>query len=75
MSTRINVYWVGTAPAKCDHCGISIHNTFVDGATEPQGRWGNLHPNCHRQIGRGLGIGRGQRYERQIDGRWLRTEG
>jgi hypothetical protein len=71
---RPALYWHGPAPNACDCCGIGIHSVFVDGATD-RGQWGNLHPTCHERIGRGLGAGRGQRYEKQVDGRWLRMEG
>jgi hypothetical protein len=70
----IGLYWIGGVPTYCDCCGIGIHSVFVDGATA-RGSWANLHPACHERIGRGLGAGRGQRYEKQIDGRWLRMEG
>jgi hypothetical protein len=72
--TRIAVYWVSPAPTNCDCCGIPIHNEFVDGATV-YGPWANLHPVCHKRIGKGLGKGLGQRYERQPDNRFMRVEG
>jgi hypothetical protein len=74
LGNRPKIYWVGRSPVACDCCGIGIHSVFVDGATI-LGPWGNLHPACHANIGRGLGLGLGQRYEKQADGRWLRVEG
>ena len=71
---RPKVYWCGSPPPACDCCGIAIHAEFVDGATKG-GAWHALHPACHREIGVGFGIGKGQRYERQADARWLRVEG
>jgi hypothetical protein len=34
-----------------------------------------MDPTCHRLHGVGLGVGMGQRYVRQADGRWLKTGG
>lgn len=69
------VYWTGTPPELCDLCCRPLGNTFVDGATKPQGRWGCLDLKCHRVHGVGVGTGKGQVYRRQDDGRWLKTEG
>jgi len=67
-------YWLGTPPTRCDACGFTLARVFLDAATR-RGRWGILCPGCHAEIGLGVGTGRGQRYERQPDGRWLKTAG
>lgn len=67
----IPIYWMRTDPEVCDLCHRPLGNTFVDGATKPQGRCGVLDLRCHREHG----VGRGQLYRRQGDGRWLQTEG
>jgi hypothetical protein len=69
------VYWMGPVPQACDMCGRPIGDTFIDGATRPQGRWGNLDLRCHRMHGVGIGTGKGQLYTKQDDGRFLKTEG
>lgn len=70
------VYWRGSTPVKCDLCDQPLDGKkFVDGSTKPQGTWGILDLRCHRIHGNGLGTGRGQLYERQDDGRYLKIEG
>jgi hypothetical protein len=66
-------YWQGTV-ASHDDFGAAITATFIDGATA-MGPWAIMAPRSFRQYGRGLGTGRGQRYEKQADGRWLKVEG
>lgn len=65
---------MGGAPAECDTCHGDIKSKFIDGATT-MGPWGNMCPACHKRLGRGLGTGKGQQYEKQADGRWLKTGG
>ncbi len=67
-------YWLGGAPDKCDIGMEPITDVFVDGATR-FGPWGCLCPSCHAQYGYGLGVGRGQLYQLQSDGKWLKTKG
>jgi hypothetical protein len=72
---RINVYWMGAVPPVCELSGRPILDAFVDGAHPRHGWWANWHPDAFAEIGGVLGTGRGQRYEKQPDGRWLKTEG
>lgn len=67
-------YWMGPPPTNCDVSKKPIVDVFIDGATT-LGAWGFLLPEVHARVGRGLGTGRGQKYEKQADGRWLKTEG
>lgn len=67
-------YWMGTPPGVCDLDEKPLVEEFVDGKTR-MGPWGNMCPDCHRMYGFGIGVGRGQRYRKQPDGRWLKTEG
>jgi hypothetical protein len=39
------------------------------------GQWGNIGEDAFKTHGCSLGTGRGQKYERQPDGRWLKVEG
>lgn len=73
------VYWMGEVPKQCQLSGRAITTTFVDGRVPPLssrvGSWACMHPVYFRQLGGKLGLGMGQRYERQPDGRWLKVEG
>lgn len=68
--------WMGPVPKKCDTCDTPIDGKFYDAATK-MGAWACMCPSCHTLgPGRGLlGPGRGQKYEKQADGKWLKTEG
>ena len=64
----------GTPPTNCDACARPITRAFIDGATRI-GPWGNLCPVCHDMYGRGLGTGKGQKYERADDGKFYKVAG
>ena len=72
MAAR-QVYWLSPLGA-ADDFGIPIAQEFVDGKTR-LGPWAIMAPSSFKIMGVGLGLGRGQRYERQADGRWLKVEG
>ncbi|MHA2384155.1 MAG: hypothetical protein ACXACT_16400 [Candidatus Thorarchaeota archaeon] len=67
------VYWLGNIDT-CNICPTKITTTFIDGKTT-MGPWAILCPQCHKDVGYGLGTGLGQRYVLQEDGRWLKVEG
>ena len=53
-----------TPPAKCDICRESLEGKeFVDGKTR-MGPWGVMCRDCHKEHGWGLGLGRGQLYDK-----------
>jgi hypothetical protein len=66
-------HWHGPVP-EYDDFGDRIMMEMVDGATR-QGPWAMMTPKSHKVHGRGLGIGKGQRYKKQPDGKWLKVEG
>lgn len=66
-------FWTGTVGQR-DDFGADIEDTFIDGATV-MGPWAIMTPSSHAVNGCGIGTGRGQRYERQEDGRWKKTAG
>lgn len=66
--------WIGGVPAECDICKDDIVDAFYD-AKSRMGVWGNMCPLCFNRVGLGLGTGLGQKYEKQADGRWLKTGG
>jgi hypothetical protein len=67
-------YWGGEPPVLCAVCLKAITAVFVDAKLQ-NGWWEKVDPHCHAKWGTGLGVGKGQRYVRQTDGRWLKTEG
>lgn len=70
-------YWIGRI-RDTDDFGVPIENIFYDAKTI-RGPWAIMAPASferHRITRDGsLGTGLGQRYERQPDGRWLKTGG
>jgi hypothetical protein len=64
MSKR-EVYWMGSIGEK-DDFGQPIKDEFVDGKTKG-GPWAIMNRASHRLSGVGLGLGRGQRYQKQAD--------
>lgn len=66
--------WKGTYPNRCELNGETIKDEFVDGALR-NGVWGILCPECHKNFGVGLGTGRGQRYKKREDGKFVKVEG
>jgi hypothetical protein len=69
-------YWMGGAPSACDLCSEPITTEFTDcGVPSARGRWGSICPTCFTLEGCRVGPGHGQRYEKQTDGRWLKTAG
>lgn len=69
------VYWQGSTP-RCDiGNGHKLNGTFFDARIPAYRQWGLLCPACAERFGIKLGTGLGQKYERQPDGRWLKTEG
>lgn len=67
--------WLGTYPNKCQLELEEITDEFVDGATRPNGRWAIMCPKCHTKYGVGLGTGRGQRFKKRSDGKFVKVEG
>jgi hypothetical protein len=68
------VYWRGTPIGDRDDFQQPIDDTVIDGKTI-MGPWGMMAPASHRRYGVGLGLGRGQKYVKQPDGKWLKVEG
>lgn len=70
-----SVLWRGDVPDACDVCGKALHgNHFIDGRTR-QGPWAIMDLNCARVHGTGLGLGKGQMFQRQEDGSWKKVDG
>jgi hypothetical protein len=69
------VFWVGIPPSNCDITGEGLSREFIDGKTK-NGPWAIMSPTTWSKYGCGrLGVGFGQRYVRQLDGRFKKVEG
>jgi hypothetical protein len=67
-------YWMGHISER-DDFGKKIEEEFIDGKTK-LGPWAIMTPATWRLKGvGGLGLGRGQRYKKTVDGRWVKVEG
>lgn len=67
------VWWTGEVPAR-DDLGRPLRGVMYDARTRI-GPWALLCQESYDLVGMGLGVGLGQRYEQQPDGRWLQTAG
>ena len=67
-------YWLGPLPIICDVCHSQVGEEFVDGRTV-YGPWANMCHDCFKQIGVGLGTGKGQHYKKDETGKYLKIEG
>ena len=65
--------WLGSTPTKCDLCSSNIQDEFVDGVVlhiagiPGNFGWAIMCSNCHKSFGRGLGLGRGQKYKVDVN--------
>lgn len=73
-TTTTQKFWHGDVPTVCQVTDQPITDRFVDGATV-YGPWACMSPSGHARYGRGLGTGRGQLYQRQPGGKWLKIDG
>lgn len=75
-SAKLPRYWLGSPPTDCQICASPLTERFFDARTW-HGSWAMLCPSC-QENGPGLnqiGHGRGQEYELQADGRWMKVAG
>lgn len=72
MAAKKPIFW-HVPVGKCDLCDTPLHDVMYDSNTRHG--WGNVCGECFENYGQGLGTGRGQRYEKQTNGRWLKTDG
>jgi hypothetical protein len=73
MTTYIN------PPTECDLCKADFDLDMYDASARVPGRlgriWANLCEDCFACCDGHLGTGRGQHYQRQPDGKWLKIAG
>lgn len=67
-------YWLGHLDKYCQLCDREYGKRMYDAATR-MGPWANMCHDCWKTQGQPLGLGRGQKYEIQKDGRWLKVGG
>ena len=78
------VIWSG--PTTCDFDGMKVGDrlvanwdhdcstTIIDGSAR-FASWSVMCPKCHAKFGIGLGVGKGQKYERREDGAYVKVAG
>jgi len=71
---KVQKFWFGSVPKSCDICCSQITTNFVDGLIV-LGAWANVCLDCHKKFGCGLGVGKGQKYEKQPNGKFLKIAG
>lgn len=67
----MNEIWSGDDPTICQICLDEITEAFVDGKTR-NGSWAILCPICALLEGCQLGLGKGQLYELQENGPYIK---
>lgn len=65
---------LGSVPETCDGCGHPFFKVAYDAKTK-YGPWGWLCTACFEEVGLGLGVGRGQRYQLVETGNETGNEG
>jgi len=70
------IHWVGPV-GNCDLCckPLSSQLDFYDAIVPAAGAWGKLCHYCFGECGAKLGTGKGQKFQRQNDGTFLKVEG
>jgi hypothetical protein len=72
MTTYLN------PPTECDLCGTDLDLDMYDARARVPGLgriWANLCEDCFARNDGHLGTRRGQHYQRQPNGQWLKIEG
>jgi len=73
---KVQKFWIGSFPRSCDICCNQITTNFVDGIIVRGGcGWAIVCVECHKKYGFGLGVGKGQKYEKQPNGKFLKIAG
>lgn len=75
MAAKKAIYWCGDVTT-CNVCGRAFGNILFDAEIPGLGGiWGLICRHCFTFLNGRLGLGLGQRYDLQHDGRWLKVAG
>lgn len=70
------VYWLSKVPEGCQLTGEPFDGVMYDAKIKAlNGQWGLVCQSTFDLFDCRLGLGYGQKYELQEDGRWLKTAG
>lgn len=69
------IYWTGPLEDRCQISGRKLGGVMYDARIPGKGQWANIDQIAFVNLGCKLGVGHGQRFELQTDGRWLCTAG
>lgn len=69
-----NVVKYTNPPGACNLCGKNFNGVMFD-ARMQTGSWGNFCQRCFDELCIGLGTGRGQKYEMDEQGIFIKIEG
>jgi len=70
----MEITWISKSPKACEVCETPILNEFYD-ARLKTGQWACLCHRCWSLHGVGLGVGRGQHFERIENNKWVKVDG
>lgn len=62
-------------PETCNICGDKFLDGVMYDCKTVHGPWANLCSNCYKIYGVGLGTGLGQKYQRDLSGKYIKVEG
>lgn len=68
-------YWVGDPGSCCQVTDAPFNGVMYAVRIPGLGLWGNVCYDAFVALGCQLGVGHGQKYRQQDDGRWLLVEG
>lgn len=73
-STNHKIFWRSENPKHCNACKTTINDVFFE-AHSRKHSYAILCPECFETDGFGLGFGKGRKFEKQQDQRFLKTAG
>jgi hypothetical protein len=50
----------------CQICGVELEDIVIDGRLRRNGSWAYMCEECHTNEGVGLGLGKGQKFSKQL---------
>jgi hypothetical protein len=71
---QLSHFWPNPVPVNCDDCNSKINAVFANLCVGPN-QWNLFCARCAANHLAQYGFNLGQRYTKQNDGRWAKTEG